>query len=159
MRGFTLRALPVCFAVFACGCFFTQNNPFTTGLAKDTRPSSPTAACWQRVDTILAQKPETTDMPGLVKLVRAQTLSLSDLNTENVDASLVAAIEEIVKCEEEVLRRADMVNNDPEVLKRSEPMARAFADANKKASEAKKRLKALQPALNSRYGGIVPMNN
>jgi hypothetical protein len=111
------------------------------------------------VGTILAQKPESNDMPGLVKLVRTQTLSLSDLNTENVDAALVAAIDDVVKCEEEVLRRADMVNNDPEALKRSEPMARAFADANKKAAEAKKRLKALQPSLNSRYGGISPMSN
>ena len=154
MRGFTLRAVPVCFAVVACGCFLTQKAPApATG-----EPPTVTHAYWRQVGATFAQKPVGNDLPAMVRLVRSQTEALRALPTEGVDAELVAAVEQVIKCEDEVLRRADMVNNDPGALRRNEQMARVFADANRAAADAKKRVRALQPALDAGYGGgFAPM--
>ncbi len=153
MRGFTLRAVPVCFAVFACGCFLTRPIPVT-----EMTPPTPTHAYWRQVRATLAQKPTGSDLPALVRLVRAQTEALRALPTDDVDPDLVAAVDEVIRCEDEVLRRADMANNDTAMLKQNEAMARVFASANRAAADAKKRLKALQPALNAKHGdGFAPM--
>lgn len=154
MRGFTLRALPVCFAVFACGCFLTPKAPVFTEPADKT----PTHAYWRQVRATLARPPAGNDLRAMVQLVRAQTEALRDLPTDEVDADLVAAVEQVVKCEDEVLRRADMTGTDAGVLKQNQAMAKVFADANRQAAEAKKRLRALQPALTAKYGdGFAPM--
>ncbi len=149
MRGLMLRAVPVCFVVFASGCFLMPRtpNPYAD-------PSSqPTRAYWQKVNSILAEKPTSGELLALVGLVRKQTDALRELPTEEVDADLVAAVNNVIKCEDEVLRRAEMANNDPGVLKSSRDLAVVFADANRAAAEAKKRVKALQPTLNTRHGG------
>lgn len=150
MRGFTLRAVPVCLAVFACGCFLTSG-----GRAPEGGPAKPTPthAYWQQVGAILAQRPTGQDLPAMVSLVRTQTDALRELPTEGVDPDLVAAVESLIKCEAEVLRRADMVDSDPARLRASKELAQVFADANRAAAESKKRVRALQPTLNTRHGG------
>ena len=150
MRGFTLRALPVCLAALATGCL-SLSNFLGTG-APAPAPTA-THAYWQRATAVLAQKPPSTELKDLVKLVQKQTDELRELSAEGVDPGLVAAVDEVVRCEEEVIRIAATANNDPGVLRTSQLMAQAFADANRKASEAKKRLKALRGSLNDRYGG------
>lgn len=150
MRGFTLRAVPVCFAVFACGCFLTNPSREPAG-ARPAMP--PTQHYWTEVGNVLARKPAGDNLPALVALVRAQTEQLRALPTDDVDADLVAAVEQVIRCEDEVLRRADMVDNDANILKQNAAMARVFADANRAAADAKKRLKALQPALDAKHGG------
>lgn len=152
MRGFTLRAVPVCLAVFACGCFLTGGTRTPNGDAAKTG-ATPTHAYWQRVGAILAQRPTGPDLPAMVSLVRTQTDALRELPTDGVDPDLVAAVESVIKCEAEVLRRADMVDSDPARLKASKELSQVFADANRAAAEAKKRLRAMQPALNTRHGG------
>jgi hypothetical protein len=148
MRRDTLRVVPVCVVVFACGCFLTQ--PFVgTGAAAPT----PTHTYWRQVNAILAQKPTSNELPVLVELVRKQTDQLRELPTEGVDADLLTAVENVIKAEDAVLYRASMVDSDPERLKTSEGLAKAFADANRAAAESKKRLRALQPTLNTRHGG------
>lgn len=153
MRGFTLRAVPVCVVVFACGCFLTGGGRGPGGGDATTTGATPTHAYWQRVGAILAQRPTGQDMPAMVSLVRTQTDALRELPAEGVDADLVAAVESLIKCEAEVLRRADMVDSDPARLRASKELAQVFADANRAAAEAKKRLRALQPTLNTRHGG------
>ncbi len=148
MRGIILRALPVCFVAFVAGCFTFGGNSAPPETAR-----TPTHAYWQKANAALAQKPTSGEMKALVQLIRTQTDALRELSPEGVDPALVAAVDEVIKCEEEVLRRADMVGDDPTVLKTSEPMARAFAEANHKAAEAKKRLKALRGTLNEHHGG------
>ena len=148
MRGFILRALPVCFFVFTTGCFLTA--PF---VGTPVAPRTPTHAYWQGADTALAQKTTAGDMKSLVTLVSAQTKALRELSPEDVDPALVAAVEEIIKCEEEVIRVAETAGYDPSVLKTNQLMAQVFADANRKAADAKKRLKALRGPLNERHGG------
>lgn len=148
MRGIMLRTLPVCFVTFAVGCF-TMNGETGTPVA----PRSATHAYWQGAGAALAQKPLGGDMKSLVQLVSSQTDALRALSPEGVDPALVAAVEDVIKYEEEVLRRAEMVGSDPTVLKSSQAMAQAFADANRQAAEAKKRLKALRGPLNDRHGG------
>ena len=154
MRGFTLRAVPVCFAVLACGCFLAKMgtpNPYRNPAAEPTRHY------WNQVGATLTQKPAGTDLPALVAFVRTQTEALRALPTEGVDAELVAAVEAVIKAEDEVLRRADMVS-DVTVLKENKSMAQVFADANRAATDAKKRVKALRPALNDRYvNGFSPL--
>lgn len=152
MRGSTLRAVPVCLVVFACGCFLFQQDVKVT----EVTPRTPTHAYWQKVGAILAQKPTSGELPALVAMVRAQTEALRDLPMEGVDAELIAAVENVIKCEDEVLRRADMVNNNSARLRESEQMAQVFADANRAAADAKKRVKTLQPTLNQRHGGGFP---
>jgi hypothetical protein len=155
MRGFTLRALPVCVAAFAVGCFSLSGNVGTPAAGKG---ATPTHAYWQKASTAIAQKPTSGDMKGLVQLVQAQTDALRDLAPDGVDEALVAAVEDVVKCEEEVIRVAEMAGSDVTVLKTNQVMAQSFAAANQKAAEAKKRLKALRGALNDRYGGgFAPM--
>ncbi|MFM8272815.1 MAG: hypothetical protein ACKODX_10840 [Gemmata sp.] len=66
---------------------------------------------------------------------------------------MLTAVENVIKAEDAVLYRAAMVDSDPERLKTSEGLAKAFADANRAAAESKKRLRALQPTLNTRHGG------
>jgi hypothetical protein len=148
MRGIMLRALPVCIAVFATGCFLTSPSVGTPVAAR-----TPTHAYWQGAGAVLAQKSTGGEMKDLVVLVRTQTDALRALSPEGVDPALVAAVDDIIKCEEEVLRRADMVGNDPSVLKTNQAMALAFAEANRAAAESKKRLKALRGSLNDRHGG------
>jgi hypothetical protein len=148
MRAFLLRAAPVCLVVLATGCFLTR--PFA---GTEAAPRTPTHAYWQQVDAALSRKPASGDLKGLVELVRTQTDTLRELSPEGVDADLVAAVDEVVKCEEEVLRVAEMFGSDPEVLRTSKEIAVVFSDANRKAADAKKRLKALQKALNARHGG------
>jgi hypothetical protein len=147
MRGGTLRAVPVCVVVFACGCFLTK--PYVGSVAAPT----PTHAYWRQANAVLAQKPTSSDLPVLVELVRKQTDQLRELPTEGVDADLLTAVENVIKAEDAVLYRAAMVDSDPERLKTSEGLAKAFADANRAAAESKKRLRALQPTLNTRHGG------
>lgn len=156
MRGFTLRAVPVCVVVFACGCFLTGGA--RTPDAKEPTGATPTHAYWNKVGEILAQKPAGQDLPSMVNLVRIQTDALRELGAEGVDEALVAAVQDLIKCEAEVLRRADMVDSDPARLKASKEMAQMFAGANRAAAESKKRLRALQPALSTRHGGgFTPM--
>ncbi|MBP3957589.1 hypothetical protein J8F10_20260 [Gemmata sp. G18] len=153
MRGFTLRAVPVYFVAFACGCFGKQDVQRTDGA-----PPSPTHAYWRQVSAVLAQKPAGENIPAYVSLVRTQTDGLRDLPTDGVDADLVSAVASVIKCEDVVLQRADLIDNDPARLKESKELAQAFSSANRAAAESKKRLKALQPALNSRHGGgFAPM--
>lgn len=150
MRGFTLRAVPVCVVVFACGCFLTGGDRTPD---KGAPPATPTHVYWQKVGEVLAQRPGSQDIPAMVSLVRVQTDALRELSTEGVDEALVAAVQDLIRCEAEVLRRADMVDSDPVRLKTSKELAQAFAAANRAAAESKKRLRGLQPALNDRHGG------
>lgn len=151
MRGFTLRAVPV-FAAFACGCFLMPKTPDPNAAPA----AAPTRAYWQQVSATLAQKPAGSDLPALVTLVRAQTEALRALPTDGVDAELVTAVEAVIKAEDEVLRRAEMADNSAAVLKENKQMAQVFADANRAAADAKKRVKALRPALNDRYNNGFP---
>jgi hypothetical protein len=150
MRGFMLRALPVCFAALATGCFLMGNS-----VAPDSaKPAaSATHAYWQGANAALAQKAAGADLKSLVALVRAQTDALRELSPEGVDQTLAAAVEDVIKCEERVIEVAEMFNGDVAALKTNQAMAKAFADANRQAEEAKKRLRALRGPLNDRHGG------
>ncbi|HEY1190406.1 MAG TPA: hypothetical protein VGE74_22420, partial [Gemmata sp.] len=119
MRGFTLRAVPVCLAVFACGCFLTNGKRAPDGGTSDggAQGTTPTHVYWQQVGAILAQRPAGQDMPAMVGLLRTQNDAFRQLSAEGVDADLVSAVDALIKCEDEVLRRADMVDNDPARLK------------------------------------------
>jgi hypothetical protein len=153
MRGTILRAAPACVLALAAGCFTLGN------LQKDDGPPrTPTHAYWRQVGEILARPPAAQNMQGMLRLVGEQAAALRDLPTEGVDAELVAAVQDVVKCEQEVLERAEMADSNEEVLRQSREMATLFADANKKAAESKRRLRALREALNARYdGGFAPM--
>jgi hypothetical protein len=148
MRGIFLRALPVCLLAFITGCF-----TFSGALAPPATPRTETHAYWQKVNEILSRKPASTELKSMIQLVHEQTDALRELPTEGVDKDLVAAVDELIHCEEVVLDRADLADNNVEVLRQNRPMAELFAGANKKATEAKKKLWALRDALNSRYGG------
>jgi hypothetical protein len=148
MRGFLLRAAPVCVAVFTIGCFFTRETTHTEGA-----PRTPTHAYWRQANAALAQKPAGGDMRALVQLVRTQSETLRALPSEGVDAELVAAVDEVIKSEERVIEIAEMFGSDATRLKTAQGMAVVFADANRQASEAKSRLKAMRSLLNARYGG------
>ena len=154
MRGIMLRALPVCVLAFTTGCFLFQHEQAQLSAA----PPTETHAYWQKVSEILAKKPPSQDLKAMLKLVREQTDALIELPTEDVDKDLVAAVEELIRCEEDVLRQAEFAGNDVETLKRSQGLAMGFATANKKAADAKKKVRALRDTLNKRHGGgIVPM--
>jgi Asp-tRNA(Asn)/Glu-tRNA(Gln) amidotransferase A subunit family amidase len=149
MRGFTLRALPVCFVAAVTGCFSTGGAVGPAG----GPPPTPTHAYWRQVGAILSQKSTTKEWRDAVALVQRQTAALQELSTEGVDPALASAAAEVIRCEEEVLNVASMFDNNPAELKKNQAMAVTFADANRKASEAKKRLKGLRDALNARLGG------
>jgi hypothetical protein len=154
MRGIILRALPVCVLAFTTGCFMFQGQRAATPAA----PPTETHAYWQKVGEIMARKPISAELKDMLKLVREQTDAWSELPTEGVDADLVASVETLIRCEEDVLRQGEFAGNDVEILRRSQGLAVGFASANKKATEAKKRVWALRDALNSRYGGgFAPM--
>jgi hypothetical protein len=150
MRGFTLRALPVCLVAFAAGCFFTNGS-----LAPNTAGSAPTAThtYWQGVNGALSQRSTGADLKSMLDAVRAQTNALRDLPSEGVDEALVAAVDDVIRCEEEVLRVAEMFGNDATVLRSSREAAGTFGAANRKATDAKNRLRGLRDVLNSRHGG------
>ncbi len=147
MRGLLLRALPVCLVALASGCFTTSSE------RAPTVPRSATHAYWQQAGAVLARKPAGDDMGSMVKLVEYQTDALHDLSPEGVDPALVAAVGEVIKCEDEVLRVGATFNFSPAELKINQPMAVVFADANRKAAESKKKLKAMRGELNARHGG------
>ena len=150
MRGFTFRAGPVCFIVFAVGCFFTNSS-----VAPKIAESGATAThtYWQGVNSAVSQKPAGQDLTGMLAAVRSQTDALRDLPTDGVDAALVAAVADVIRCEEEVLRIADVTGGDVTLLRASKEMAGLFQAANKKAAGAKQRLRALREPLNDRHGG------
>ena len=150
MRGFTLRAAPVCFVAFAVGCFFINSSVAPT----DTAPAvSATHTYWQGESAALAQKPAGNDLKSMLRTVRTQTDALRELPSDGVDESLVVAVAEVIKCEEDVLRVAETAGNDVAVLRSSREMAGAFQSANRKAADAKKRLRGMRDALNTRHGG------
>ncbi len=153
MRGTILRVTPACVLALATGCFMLGN------LHQDTAPPrTETHAYWRKTSEILARTPSTKDMKGMLRLVREQTVALRALPTEGVDAELTAAVQDVIKYEEEVLQRAEMADNNEEILRQSQAMAKLFAEANKKATESKRHLRALRDALNDRYeGGFSPM--
>jgi hypothetical protein len=153
MRGTILRAAPACVLALAAGCFTLGN------LQKDAGPPrTQTHAYWRKAGEILARQPAAQNMPGMLRLVGEQTAALRELPTEGVDAELVAAVQDLVKCEQEVLGRAELADYNEEILRQSREMATLFADANKKAAESKRRLRAMREALNARYdGGFAPM--
>jgi hypothetical protein len=148
MRGFILRALPVLLLACTAGCFLSKGE-----LANPTAARTPTHTYWHKADEILSREPAGSDLKTLVQLVREQTNALRELPTEGVDADLVAAVSEVIENEEEVIRRAEMAGEDAEILRRSQQMAVVFADANRKATESKKKLKALRGLMNDRHGG------
>jgi hypothetical protein len=152
MRGIMLRALPVCVLAFTTGCFMFQGQQAPTSAT----PPTETHAYWQKVGEIMARKPISAELKDMLKLVREQTDAWSELPTEGVDTDLVAAVEALIRCEEDVLRQAEFAGNDVETMKRSQGLAMGFASANKKATETKKRVRALRDTLNSRYGGGFP---
>jgi len=150
MRGFTFRAGPVCFVVFATGCFLTKSdidNPraFTSHTANHTY--------WSGVSAAVSQKPAGQDLKSMLAAVRSQTDALRDLPTDGVDEALVAAVADVIRCEEDVLRIADLTGGDVTLLRATKEMAGAFQAANKKAAAAKQRLRALRESLNDRHGG------
>lgn len=148
MRGTMLRAAPACLLALATGCFSLGNL-----LQTRATPATETHLYWQKAGEILSRKPATQDMQGMLRLVREQAGALRELPTEGVDAELVAAVQDVVKCEEDVLQCAEMADGSEEVLRQSRAMAKLFADANKKAAESKKHMRALRDALNERHGG------
>lgn len=150
MREFTLRLAPVCFVAFAVGCFFTKSS-----VAPEAAKAPPTAthAYWQGASAALAQKPAGQDLKSMLDAVRAQTDALRELAPDGVDETLVAAVNEVIKCEDEVLRVAEMAGNDAKGLRSSRGMIESFQSANRKAADAKKRLRGLCEALNASHGG------
>ncbi|MCI0704322.1 MAG: hypothetical protein L0241_24960 [Planctomycetia bacterium] len=145
-----LLAAPVFAAVFAVGCFSTS------GWMSATRAPitpTPTHTYWQKVSAILAQKPASTDLRTMMELVRTQTEALLELSPDGVDAELVAAVEELIKSEEGVIRMAEMIGYNSENLRNSRELSVLFSDANRKAADAKKKIKLLQKPLSARYGG------
>lgn len=153
MRGLIPRALLAFCVASAAGCFLLSGQ-----VAPPAAARSETHSYWQKVSEILARKPAGADMKSLVKLVQEQTDALKELPTEGVDADLAAAVSDLIKCEEDVLWRASQADSDPEILKQSKPMAVAFADANRKAAEAKKKLKGMRSLMSDRHGGgFAPM--
>jgi|GEM_PF-3365953 len=154
MRGFIFRALVVYSIAGATGCFLTNN----TNRIGTSTPKTATHAYWQKVGEIFARKATSGDMKALVQLVREQTDALKELSPEGVDGDLVAAVDEVIRCEEEVLWRAEMAGNDAEMMRRSQEIAKMFADANRKASGAKQKVKGMRKLLDERYGGgFTPM--
>jgi hypothetical protein len=149
MRGFMLRALPVCFVAFAAGCFFTKDSVAPSAAA----PTSATHTYWQGVSAALAQKPVGGDLRSMLAAVRSQTDALRELQPDGVDETLVAAVNEVIRCEDEVLRVAELAGNDATILRSRREMVGAFQGANRNAAEAKKRLRGLREALNARHGG------
>jgi hypothetical protein len=150
MREFTLRLAPVCFVAFAVGCFFTNSS-----VAPNTAGTAPTAThtYWQGVSAALSQKPAGADLKSMLQAVRSQTDALRELPPDGVDETLVAAVNEVIKCEDEVLRVAETAGNDAKVLRESRELAGVFQSANRKAADAKKRLRGLRETLNTRHGG------
>jgi len=150
MRGFTLRAAPVCFVALAVGCFFTKDS-----VAPNIAGSAPTAThtYWQGVNAALSQKPAGADLKSMLQAVRAQTDALRELSPDGVDETLVAAVNDVIKYEDEVLRVADMAGNDATVIRSSRELATTFQSVNRQAAEAKKRLRGLREMLNTRHGG------
>jgi hypothetical protein len=149
MRGFTFRAAPVCFIVFATGCFLTKGETPAT----DKAPRSANHTYWTGVSAALAQRPAGQDLQSMLNAVRAQTDALRDLPTDGVDTALVAAVNDVVRSEDEVLRLADMTGGNLEMLRQNKDLATTFQTANKRAAEAKQRLRALRESLNERHGG------
>jgi hypothetical protein len=153
MRGFVFRALPVCLVAFvAGGCLLPMpGGLFST--ANSGAKATPTHAYWREVGTILAKKSAARTLKDDVQLIETQTQALRGLSPEGVDPELVAAVEDLIKCEEKVLEVGAMFEFREAELKTNKAMALTFSDANVKASEAKKRLKALRGTLNDRHGG------
>jgi hypothetical protein len=155
MRGFTLRALPVCFVALVVGCFSTSGS---VGTNKSGLPPSATHAYWHQVGAVLAQKATSSEFSDNVKLIRLQTSSLRAISQEGVDQTLVLAVDDVIRAEEEVLRVAEMANNDVGIMRANQATAKEFADANRRAAEAKKHLKGLRDSLNARLnGGFGPI--
>ena len=150
MRGFTLRAAPVCFVALAVGCFFT-NNSVTPNIAG----SAPTAThtYWQGVNAALSQKPAGADLKSMLQAVRAQTDALRNLSPDGVDETLVEAVNEVIKYEDEVLRVAELAGDNAAAIRSSRGLAAAFQATNRQAADAKKRLRGLREMLNARHGG------
>lgn len=148
MRGFTFPAGAVCFVAFASGCFLMKGEIKQTEAA----PRTPTHAYWNGASIALAHKPVAQDLNSMLDAVRKQTDALRKLSADDVDEELVAAVDEVITCEEDVLRLA-AVTGDLSLLRKNKEMALAFQMANKKAADAKKRLRALLDPLNERHGG------
>jgi hypothetical protein len=149
MRGIMLRALPVCVLAFTTGCFLLKGEQAPSSAT----PRTETHAYWKKVDEILARQPASPDVKSMIQLVSEQTDALRALSPEGVDPDLVAAVDDLIRCEEVVLDRWDQAGGDVENLKTIRTMAELFASANKKAADSKKRLWALRETLNSRHGG------
>lgn len=150
MRGFTFRAAPVCFVVFATGCFLTKDSVAPTPESKTT---TPTHTYWSGASAALSQKPAGQDLQSMLAAVRLQTDALRALPTDGVDTALVAAVNDVIRCEEEVLRLSEMTGGDLKMLRATKELAGSFQAANKKAADAKVRLRALRDGLNERHGG------
>jgi hypothetical protein len=150
MRGTILRALPVCVLAFTSGCFLLGNSPFG---GTPPQQQTETHVYWQKVNEALSRRPATQDVPAMLKLIREQNAALGELSPEGVDKDLVAAVEELIRCEQDVLEKAEWAGNNVENLKQSQFLAAQFAGANRKAADVKKRLRALREPLNSKYGG------
>ena len=156
MRGIILRALPVFVLTCATGCFLTNGGGSPQA---SLAPPTPTHAYWQQTGAILAEKPVNGELPTLLALVGRQTDALGKLSPDGVDPTLVAAVQEVIRCEQKVLEIAETADNDEKVLRATQVTAKAFGDANKAASDAKKRLKALRGPLSERYGrGFTSMD-
>ncbi|MCS6863912.1 MAG: hypothetical protein RMJ56_02410 [Gemmataceae bacterium] len=139
--------LPVC-VFLSCGCL-----PFRGEIDSAAAPPTATHAYWREVNQILSQKPAGNDMKSMVQLLETQVASLRELPTEGVDGELVTAVQQLIQAEEEVLWQANTVDRNPEFLRQSRQLSELYADANRQAAQAKKKLKELRSVLNKRYGG------
>lgn len=149
MRATLVRVVPVLVVVMATGCILPG------GLYSTANQNPPTAThkYWDEVNAALSRKPVGNELKTLLQLVREQTATLRELSPENVDPELVAAVEELIRCEEEVILRGELAGEDRANLLLSQSTAQLFADANRQAAAAKKQVKSLRKPLNARYGG------
>lgn len=150
MRGFTFPAGAVCLVAFASGCFLMNNS--VAPAPKSLDDITPTHTYWKGASAALAHKPIAQDLKSMLDAVRKQTDALSNLPTDDVDEELAAAVAEVITCEKDVLRIADMAG-DLSRFRANKELAIAFQGANKKAADAKARLRALRDPLNARHGG------
>ena len=107
---------------------------------------------WNGLRGIMGQRSKSDDLRALTNLIQRQASTIRALPTEGVDPELVSAANAVARCQDEVIKLAEIADFQLAALRASPAVAKQFAQANQQATAATANLAQLHSRLSARYG-------
>ena len=139
------------------GCFGTGERQPAADAGPPAGDKDRTLEYWGKLREAMTPRAKADGLRALTGEVRRQVEAVRNQPVAGVDSELLAAAEELARCQEKVIELAEIADFQIAGLQSSPQMKQAFGEANRQASAATARLKALRAKLSTRYGVSFPV--